>query len=211
MRQPLAVCLTVMLSMAQAVAEPSQYLCVPQQSGGINYDKQTSTWHATALTSENYVFRRFDKSELQRWWSLIPVAHGSTMNEQRAIAGLPSMGESGDIVSGSGLKVKAYWGFFSGEAASEHLLQVCVESKDDAIMGDRIFCQSKVPAVYFDLDSRRFELSFIGGYTGQAQFEQMRREYPESYKSVLEEYRKRGADITQPDLLMVVAGMCSPS
>jgi hypothetical protein len=51
-----------------AQAEPSQYLCVVEQSAGLHYDRQTKSWAPQAFsTGRKYVLRRVNDDVRQQW------------------------------------------------------------------------------------------------------------------------------------------------
>ncbi|MNC80092.1 hypothetical protein D3C75_1327610 [compost metagenome] len=59
----------------------------------------------------------------------------------------------------------------------------------------------------FDKDSRRFEIVYHGGYVDQGYWQQLKREDPKQYESLL--FSGDGADTLHPDDLVVNIGKCS--
>jgi hypothetical protein len=54
-RTALSAILLVATTVA-AQADPSQYLCVAEQSAGFHYDRQTKAWHRSLLHIKNIFF-----------------------------------------------------------------------------------------------------------------------------------------------------------
>jgi hypothetical protein len=53
-------------------ADPSQYLCVVEQSAGFHYDKQTKSWVPQAFgTARKYVLRRVNDDDRHEWAFLL--------------------------------------------------------------------------------------------------------------------------------------------
>ena len=66
----LAILLVVTTVVAQA--DPSQYLCIAEQSAGLRYDKQTKAWAPQVfVTHKKYIFRQLNDDDRKSWRALL--------------------------------------------------------------------------------------------------------------------------------------------
>jgi hypothetical protein len=55
-----------------AQADPSQYLCIAEQSAGFRYDKQTKAWAPHVfVTHQKYIFRQLNDDDRKNWRGLL--------------------------------------------------------------------------------------------------------------------------------------------
>jgi hypothetical protein len=70
-RTALSAILLVATTVA-AQADPSQYLCIAEQSAGLHYDKQTKVWGPQAFAAQSkYILRRLNDNDRENWPSLL--------------------------------------------------------------------------------------------------------------------------------------------
>jgi hypothetical protein len=165
-------------------AEPNQYLCVVEATGGLHYDSQTNVWLPQAFRpGKKYVLRRLTNDDRDKtkgkWWSTLEY------------------------------HPEANWAFFEFGKDDPMPLVTCFEDDPKAILASHFNCRRSVFDGSFDKDSRRFEMVGHGGYISQGFWEQHRRENPQQYEGALS--HGRVGDPTKPDDLFIEIGRCSPS
>ncbi|MGY2162067.1 hypothetical protein HX799_09140 [Pseudomonas tolaasii] len=163
----------LLLVMAQGVsAEPSTYVCAVEQSVGLHFDSQTTTWVPTTFKpGHEYVLRRLSEDDLKN-------------NKYRIFLNRDP---------------KPNWAFFDGEMP----IATCVENAINVTV-----CRHVTADASFDKDSRRFEIVYHGGYVDQGYWQQLKREDPKQYESLLSS--GDGADALHPDDLVINIGKCNP-
>jgi hypothetical protein len=179
--QAVAALAALLATANPALAEPTQYVCIAEHSGGLHFDRQTGTWHAQVFVPGKYILRRVtdrDRDRTQgKWWS--SFEHHPDAN----------------------------WAFFDFGKDDPIPLTVCVEGKDDW-SSRNLKCTPVVFVhdAHFDKETRRFEVIVSGAYVSQGYWEQLRREDPEEFKQLPYKH-----DPSSPDDLFIQIGMCSPS
>jgi hypothetical protein len=161
-----------------ADAAPTQYLCIVDQISGLHYNDQSKAWRPQAFIPGRKYVLRRLKGD--DWKGKYAV-----LLEQVEKPAPPMT-----------------WGMFRfGEDAP---LGQCYE------FADLLLCKAVVGTSYiwFDIESRRFTIAFLQGYTDQAFSERALRAPPEKYKNLTahgETY-----DPSHPDDLAVEIGVCTP-
>lgn len=96
---------------------------------------------------------------------------------------------------------KPSWAFFDGTMP----VATCTEN---AFTFSDLPCRPVIANARFDKDSRRFELVYQGAYVDQGYWQQLRREDPKQYESLL--VSGRGNNAERPDDLSIQIGKCIP-
>jgi len=96
---------------------------------------------------------------------------------------------------------KPNWAFFDGEMP----VATCAEN---AFTFSTPACGPVIADAKFDKDSRRFELVYHGAYVTQGFWQQLKREDPKQYESLLSS--GQGGDAEHPDDLVIKIGKCNP-
>ena len=95
---------------------------------------------------------------------------------------------------------KPDWAFFDGEMP----MATCVDATVNITA-----CQHVLADASFDKDSRRFELVYHGAYVDQGFWQQLKREDPKQYESLLSSGSEKDAAL-HPDDLVINIGKCNP-
>ena len=79
MKKTLAVLVLLGTSVGAKAADPSQYLCVVEQSAGLHYDKQNQSWAPQSFSSaRKYVLRRVNDDDRREWAGLFKMHPNAT-------------------------------------------------------------------------------------------------------------------------------------
>jgi hypothetical protein len=167
----------------KANGEPTQYLCTVEQSAGLHFDKQIGKWRPREFGARKYVLRRLTDEDRNQ----------QTAKWRPLIADNP----------------QADWAFFEYGKTDAMPLSICVEPEKDAILSRDFNCHSIVQTARFDKETRRFEMTVGSGYIHQGFWEQLRRERPDYFATLLA--KGQATDPSKPDDLFVEIGTCSPS
>lgn len=128
----------VVLGSMPAKADPTQYICMPDQSTGLHYDKTSKAWtQAVFSPAEKYILRKLGEND----WS----------------------GEYKELLTWK----KGFlpnWAFF--KVGTKLPYAICAVSPDPVGSGD-FHCETIVADLDFDKNSGRFQVYYRGGYISQ--------------------------------------------
>jgi hypothetical protein len=144
------VAVLAMVWTACAHAEPSQYLCLADQSAGLSYDKSNKGWHAQAfIPDRRFILRRVKDDDLTGLIGMsVAQALGHHYQEE---TGTPK-GET---------DLHLWVAFDFGAPPGSYPRGACVEWLKDHLFD----CHGiGAGAFSFDYASQRFGMADIGGY-----------------------------------------------
>jgi hypothetical protein len=180
---PLAGILVLLsASWSDAWTVTHRYTCFTEHAADLHFDSVLNTWNPQTFVGHKYTLRQLtadDRDRIKGRWSALLERHPN-----------------------------ANWAFFEFGKPDPMPLAACIEDTGDALAAD-IVCHPIVDEGRFNKDTRRFELSSLGGYVSQGFWEQLRLENPEAYELLLTQGKAQ--DPTKPSDLFVEIGRCKPS
>jgi hypothetical protein len=147
--RPIVSALTLALTTA-AHADPTQYLCITEQAGGLHYD---ASWQAQVFSSgRRYLLRRANDDDLKN----------STGNAMKYFLHLDASTQVKDLPDSTHFWVVYEFGLPSGAPAEAMCGEFLNQDHHFNCLGVRS------AAFMFDYKSRRFEIAYLGAYIAQA-------------------------------------------
>jgi hypothetical protein len=139
---------------AVAHADPESYLCTPDHSVGLHYDKTSKSWVPQQFaSSEKYIVRPLKSDETTTWQRDIPEPKCIDIKAVHCVI--------------------ATYGVFNLADKSKTPSALCVERDfwGDASSLDFVCKEIVFTEFAMDWQSKRFEIYYSGGYLGQPFFE----------------------------------------